>query len=101
VSPAAGCPTPTIDLLDWCQEVTDGYRGVKVTNLTTSWRNGLAFCAIIHHFHPELMYDSIPVYLLASCVVPVLRYVAVVEADSAFCLCGCLKTEMLSGFYGI
>ncbi|XP_013925651.1 PREDICTED: EH domain-binding protein 1-like protein 1, partial [Thamnophis sirtalis] len=40
-------------LLEWCQEVTAGHRGVRVTNFTTSWRNGLAFCAILHHFHPE------------------------------------------------
>ncbi|XP_063172941.1 EH domain-binding protein 1-like protein 1 isoform X2 [Candoia aspera] len=40
-------------LLQWCQEVTAGYRGVRVTNFTTSWRSGLAFCAILHHFHPE------------------------------------------------
>ncbi|XP_017282528.1 EH domain-binding protein 1-like protein 1 isoform X7 [Kryptolebias marmoratus] len=40
-------------LLEWCQEVTQGHKGVKINNFTTSWRNGLAFCAILHHFHPE------------------------------------------------
>lgn len=47
--------TPGQDLLEWCKEVTQSYPGVKVTNLTTSWRNGLAFCAIIHHFRPDLI----------------------------------------------
>ncbi|GAB0090800.1 EH domain-binding protein 1 [Sergentomyia squamirostris] len=47
--------TPGQDLLEWCKEITKDYPGVKVTNLTTSWRNGLAFCAIIHYHHPELI----------------------------------------------
>nr|XP_057942733.1 EH domain-binding protein 1-like protein 1 isoform X3 [Doryrhamphus excisus] len=47
--------TSSQSLLQWCQEVTTGYVGVKVTNFSTSWRNGLAFCAILHHFHPTLV----------------------------------------------
>ncbi|XP_076282517.1 eps15 homology domain containing protein-binding protein 1 isoform X4 [Lasioglossum baleicum] len=47
--------TPGQDLLEWCKDVTKDYPGVKVTNLTTSWRNGMAFCAIIHHFRPDLI----------------------------------------------
>lgn len=42
-------------LLTWCQQQTEGYQHVNVTDLTTSWRSGLALCAIIHHFRPELM----------------------------------------------
>ncbi|XP_035520801.1 protein-methionine sulfoxide oxidase mical2b [Morone saxatilis] len=47
-------------LLTWCQKQTQGYRGVDVTNLTSSWRNGLALCALIHRQRPELIdYDSL------------------------------------------
>uniref|UniRef100_A0A8C5HT85 EH domain binding protein 1 n=1 Tax=Gouania willdenowi TaxID=441366 RepID=A0A8C5HT85_GOUWI len=42
-------------LLAWCQEITKNYRGVKVTNFTTSWRNGLAFCALLHFFRPDVI----------------------------------------------
>uniref|UniRef100_A0A3B3T6V5 EH domain-binding protein 1-like protein 1 n=1 Tax=Paramormyrops kingsleyae TaxID=1676925 RepID=A0A3B3T6V5_9TELE len=40
-------------LLQWCQGVTQGYKGVKISNFSTSWRNGMAFCAILHHFCPD------------------------------------------------
>ncbi|XP_047435573.1 EH domain-binding protein 1-like protein 1 [Mugil cephalus] len=45
--------TSSQSLLEWCQEVTQSHKGVKITNFSTSWRNGLAFCAILNHFHPE------------------------------------------------
>ncbi|GAA6235065.1 protein-methionine sulfoxide oxidase mical3a-like [Lates japonicus] len=42
-------------LLTWCQEQTRGYCGVAVNNLTTSWKSGLALCALIHRYQPDFI----------------------------------------------
>uniref|UniRef100_A0A8C2BNT0 F-actin monooxygenase n=1 Tax=Cyprinus carpio TaxID=7962 RepID=A0A8C2BNT0_CYPCA len=47
-------------LLTWCQKQTEGCRGVNVTDLTSCWSSGLALCALIHRFRPQLIdYDSL------------------------------------------
>lgn len=44
----------------WCRRVTESYENVNIIDMTTSWRDGLAFCALIHHFRPTIIdYDSL------------------------------------------
>jgi hypothetical protein len=40
-------------LLYWCQCRTRDYQNVKIENFSSSWSDGLAFCALIHHFYPD------------------------------------------------
>ncbi|XP_011258123.1 cytospin-A isoform X2 [Camponotus floridanus] len=47
-------------LLKWCQNKTIGYRNIDITNFSSSWNDGLAFCALMHSYLPrKVPYDTL------------------------------------------
>ncbi|XP_049840798.1 cytospin-A isoform X4 [Schistocerca gregaria] len=47
-------------LLKWCQNKTVGYKNIDITNFSSSWNDGLAFCAILHSYLPDKVpYDTL------------------------------------------
>ncbi|XP_059153847.1 protein-methionine sulfoxide oxidase mical3a-like isoform X1 [Physella acuta] len=48
-------------LLRWCQKVlnTGKYRDVHIVDFTSSWRSGLALCALIHSFRPDMIKNTL------------------------------------------
>ncbi|KAI5152357.1 hypothetical protein ENBRE01_2767 [Enteropsectra breve] len=45
------------ELLDWARRTTASYANVYIKNFTSSWKDGLAFNAVIHRFRPHLVPD--------------------------------------------
>ncbi|XP_008561484.1 PREDICTED: cytospin-B-like, partial [Galeopterus variegatus] len=39
-------------LLKWCHKKTEGYANIDITNFSSSWSDGLAFCALLHAYLP-------------------------------------------------
>ncbi|NWW04650.1 SMTL2 protein, partial [Oreocharis arfaki] len=47
-------------LLDWCRSKTVGYEHIDLQNFSSSWNDGMAFCALVHSFFPEAFdYDKL------------------------------------------
>jgi hypothetical protein len=40
-------------LMKWCGERLKNYKGVDIKNFSSSWNDGLAFCALMHSFLPQ------------------------------------------------
>ncbi|XP_017289626.1 smoothelin, like isoform X2 [Kryptolebias marmoratus] len=47
-------------LLEWCRSKTIGYKNIDIQNFSSSWSDGMAFCALVHSFFPtEFDYNSL------------------------------------------
>jgi len=42
-------------LVEWCRMSVSGYPGLHITNMSSDWRDGRAFCALIHRYRPDLV----------------------------------------------
>ena len=42
-------------LKEWSRQSVSGYPGVKISNMSSDWRDGRAFCALLHRYRPDLV----------------------------------------------
>ncbi|XP_042903650.1 uncharacterized protein [Parasteatoda tepidariorum] len=42
-------------LLNWCKKQVALNDKIRIENFTTSWKDGLALCAVLHHYRPDLI----------------------------------------------
>ncbi len=47
-------------ILSWARGITASYANIKLDNILKSWEDGLAFCAIVHHYLPPEKKHLIP-----------------------------------------
>ncbi|CAL8330400.1 unnamed protein product [Gadus morhua 'NCC'] len=40
-------------MLHWCRSKTRNYEGINIENFSSSWCDGLAFCALVHRYFPD------------------------------------------------
>ncbi|KAK0153762.1 Smoothelin-like protein 2 [Merluccius polli] len=40
-------------MIQWCRNKTRNYEGINIENFSSSWCDGLAFCALIHRYFPD------------------------------------------------
>merc|ERR1719435_671429 len=79
-------------LLKWCQSKTAGYVDVDITNFSSSWNDGMAFCAMLHTYMPErIPYGSLKASEKRR------NFTIAFEAAEAVGIYNCLNlTEMVS-----
>lgn len=39
----------------WCRLELSSYPGLIITNMSSDWRTGVAFCALVNRFRPDLL----------------------------------------------
>ena len=79
-------------LLKWCQSKTAGYVDVDITNFSSSWNDGLAFCSLLHTYMP----DKIPYNTLKASEKRRNFTIAFEAAESVGIPTGLNLTEMVS-----